>query len=434
MLKRLYVDNFRCLVDVELNFDSINLFLGNNGAGKSTIFDVLVKLKSIITTNTDLSSIFKLSDYTRWKNLHLDQGDLDYEEKQNLNKEKSQKFELEIEGNGGIYKYELKAFFQCMELQVTKPYSFQPVVLDDMDFESSIIEFNHEESYETYEAFVVSECLCFNEEIILNIYEQKVEIFLDNGTLNDSSRYNYSQSIIPLLKPTNDNQKIIWFRERMKRLAILKITPNLITSESSQKNSFLTKKMENFVSWYRYIFADNQNKLTQLTESLQDILDEFIRFKLERISEKAVILKLIFKTEEPDQNIEYTFGELSDGQKILVVLYSLFYGLESQDYTLCIDEPENFLALPEIQPWLFQLYNLCSEGKIQALLISHHPELIDYLLASPVGYWFKREPNSSVQVTPIDNNFLQPIINNIQQDNKSGLKMSELIARGWLDE
>jgi AAA15 family ATPase/GTPase len=192
--------------------------------------------------------------------------------------------------------------------------------------------------------------------------------------------------------------------------------------------------MENFVSWYRYIFADNQNKLTQLTESLQDILDGFIRFKLERISEKAVILKLIFKTEDSDQNIEYTFGELSDGQKVLVVLYSLFYGLESQDYTLCIDEPENFLALPEIQPWLFQLYDLCSENKLQALLISHHPELIDYLLASPVGYWFKRESNSFVQVTPIDNNFLQPIINNIQQNNKSGLKMSELIARGWLDE
>jgi predicted ATPase len=434
MLKRLYVDNFRCLVDFELNFDSINLFLGDNGAGKSTVFDVLSKLQLIITTNIDLSSIFKLSDYTRWKNLDLDHGDLEYEEKQNLSKENSQKFELKIEGNGGIYKYELKVFFQYMERQVTKPYSFQPVVLDDMDFESSIIEFNHEEFYETYEIFVVSECLWFNEEIILNIYEQKVEIFLDNGTLNDSSRYNYSQSIIPLLKPDNNNKKIIWFRDRIKRLAILKITPNLITSESSQKNSFLTKKIENFVSWYRYIFVDNQNKIAQLTESLQEILDGFVSFKLESISEKAVILKLIFKTEESDQNIEYTFGELSDGQKVLVVLYSLFYGLESQDYTLCIDEPENFLALPEIQPWLFQLYDLCSQGKLQALLISHHPELIDYLLASPVGYWFKRESNSSVQVIPIDNNFLQPVINNIQQENQSGLKMSELIIRGWLDE
>ena len=199
--------------------------------------------------------------------------------------------------------------------------------------------------------------------------------YSDSGKENHSSRYHYSQSILPLLKPDDDNKKIIWFRERIKRVVILKMTPNAILSHSSQKNIFLDKTMENFVSWYRYVFANNHDKLTQLTESLRDILDGFISFKLESISEKAVILKLIFKTEESDQNIEYTFGELSDGQKILIVLYSLFYGLESQDYTLCIDEPENFLALPEIQPWLFQLEDLCSEGKLQALLISHHPEL-----------------------------------------------------------
>ena len=395
MLKRLYVDNFRCLVDFELNFDSINLFLGDNGAGKSTVFDILGKLQKFITKeNANLKSLFKLSDCTRWQD------------------KEHQRFELEILGNNGVYKYKLE---------------IQKIEVVDIDFGT--------ESNDPYfDTMISGEHLWFNEKPLLSVYQKSVETCSDDGIFHYSSRYNYSQSIVPLLKPDNNNKKIIWFRDRIKRLAILKITPNLITSESSQKNSFLTKKMENFVSWYRYIFADNQNKLTQLTESLQDILDGFIRFKLERISEKAVILKLIFKTEESHQNIEYTFGELSDGQKVLVVLYSLFYGLESQDYTLCIDEPENFLALPEIQPWLFQLYDLCSENKLQALLISHHPELIDYLLASPVGYWFQRESNSSVRVQPIDNNFLRPVINNIQQDNKSGLKMSELIARGWLNE
>jgi AAA15 family ATPase/GTPase len=410
MLKRLYVDNFRCLVDVELNFDSINLFLGDNGAGKSTIFDVLSKLQSLTTTDINVRTIFKLSDYTRWQNQSF----------YSLDQNPDQVFELEFLGNGGIYKYELKINFQKV-LGIGNDIAFN----NDTAIGNDTF---------TIKRTIENERLSFNEKLLLNIDEQEVSIFSDDRVEHRSSRYNFYQSIIPLLQPNELNKNIIWFRERMKRLMILKITPDSITSESSQKNSFLTKKMENFVSWYRYIFADNQNKLAQLTESLQDILDGFICFKLERISEKAVILKLIFKTEESDQTIEYTFGELSDGQKVLVVLYSLFYGLESQDYTLCIDEPENFLALPEIQPWLFQLYDLCSENKLQALLISHHPELIDYLLASPVGYWFKRESNSPVQVTPIDNNFLQPVINNIQQDNKSGLKMSELIARGWLDE
>jgi predicted ATPase len=384
MLKRLYVDNFRCLVDFELNFDSINLFLGDNGAGKSTVFDILGKLQLLITSGDAVEDIFKQSDLTRWQDAE------------------KQTFELEILGNNGIYKYQLELITE--------------------------IGTNHFENY------ISSEKLWFNEDPLLDVDMEKLEIYSDDGRISYSSRYNFFQSILRFLKSDDNNKKIIWFRERMNRLSLLKISPNLIKGESSQEDFILKGDLSNYVSWYRYIFADNQNKLTQLTESLQDILDEFIRFKLERISEKSVILKLIFKTEEPDQNIEYTFGELSDGQKVLIVLYSFFYGLESQDYTLCIDEPENFLALPEIQPWLFQLYDLCNEGKLQALLISHHPELIDYLLASPIGYWFKREPNSSVQVTPIDNNFLQPIINNIQQDNKSGLKMSELIARGWLDE
>ncbi len=389
MLKRLYVDNFRCLEDFELNFDSINLFLGDNGAGKSTVFDILGKLKEFITKeDANLESLFRLADCTRWQ-------DKEY-----------QKFELGIMGNNGIYKYKL-------EIQKIK------VKVAEIDFDAMIND-------PLTDYIIESEHLWFNEDLLLSVSQGSVKTYSDSGKENHSSRYHYSQSILPLLKPDDDNKKIIWFRERIKRVVILKITPNAILSHSSQKNIFLAKTIENFVSWYRYIFVNNHGKLTQLTESLQDILDGFIRFKLESISEKAVILKLIFKTEESDQNIEYTFGELSDGQKILIVLYSLFYGLESQDYTLCIDEPENFLALPEIQPWLFQLEDLCNEGKLQALLISHHPELINYLLASPIGYWFERQANSSVKVKPINSE--------LQKCNESGLSMSELIARRWLNE
>ena len=96
--------------------------------------------------------------------------------------------------------------------------------------------------------------------------------------------------------------------------------------------------------------------------------------------------------------------------------------MKSEDYTLCIDEPENFLALPEIQPWLRQLYDCCDEGKLQALLISHHPECINYLLASPIGYWFERQSNAPVRVRKISS----------EEADDSGLKISELIARGWL--
>ncbi|MHC5828778.1 MAG: AAA family ATPase, partial [Nostoc sp.] len=88
MLKRIYIDNFRGLVNFEMNFDSINLFLGGNGTGKSTVFEVLRKIQTFVSGSKNLEEIFEYTDCTRWQTLPI------------------QRFELEITGNGGHYKYE----------------------------------------------------------------------------------------------------------------------------------------------------------------------------------------------------------------------------------------------------------------------------------------------------------------------------------------
>jgi ABC-type glutathione transport system ATPase component len=52
--------------------------------------------------------------------------------------------------------------------------------------------------------------------------------------------------------------------------------------------------------------------------------------------------------------------------------------------------------LPEIQSWLDSLYEQCQNQHAQAILISHHPKLINYL-ASHAGYWFSRQDNGAVR-------------------------------------
>ena len=173
------------------------------------------------------------------------------------------------------------------------------------------------------------------------------------------------------------------------------------------------------MSWYRHISQD-QGKIFELTNILREVLDGFVSFKFERFSETNYGLKLSFAGDFDDKKlIEYYFYELSDGQKVIIALYTLLYGTQNEDYTLCIDEPENFLALPEIQPWLDRLYDFCIEKRSQALLISHHPKLINFL-ASDSGYWFERKGNSPVRVK------------RIQDEHDTGLPISELVARGWL--
>ncbi len=370
MLKRIYIDNFRCLVNFELAVDSINLFLGANGAGKSTVFEVLQKIQAFVSGDSKVEGIFKSADLTRWQTSQI------------------QRFELEIIGNGGSYKYELGI------------------------------------GHERDKCRVEYERLWYDNQPLLKFELGEVQLYRDNHSEGPQYSFEWSQSMIPSLMPRNDNTKLTWFRERMARFIIVRIIPSLMVDESNQEEMRLTSQMENFVSWYRYL-SEDQGKVAEIANILRDVMDGFTNFKFERVSEQNLLLKLrISRPSNSIKPIEYRLGELSDGQKTLIALYTLLYGTKSEDYTLCIDEPENFLALPEIQPWLIQLYDLCSDGQLQALLISHHPELINYLLASPIGYWFERQSNAPARVKRISS----------EVADNSGLPVSELIARGWLNE
>jgi predicted ATPase len=197
-----------------------------------------------------------------------------------------------------------------------------------------------------------------------------------------------------------------------------------MVDETSQEETNLTSNMENYASWYRHL-SEDQSNIIEVGNALKEVLDGFSTFTFKQVTEKNKVLMLKFTGgNENKKFIEYRLSELSDGQRTLIALYTMLAGTKNKDYTLCIDEPENFLALPEIQPWLIQLYDLCSDGELQSLLISHHPELINYLLVSPIGYWFDRQSNAPVRVKKIDR----------QTGDNSGLPISELIARGWLNE
>jgi len=80
-------------------------------------------------------------------------------------------------------------------------------------------------------------------------------------------------------------------------------------------------------------------------------------------------------SDSPDSGkLNLSFGALSDGQKMLIGLYTLlfFSTLQKQGFSLFIDEPDNFVALREIQPWLSRLVDECGDSIEQAVLISHH--------------------------------------------------------------
>jgi predicted ATPase len=367
VLKRLYVDNFKCLVNFELSVGPINLLMGPNGAGKSTVFEILRKLQAFVGGDGKVEALFRADDCTRWQ------------------KSPIQTFELEIEGNGGVYRYEL-----AVEHNQAK----------------QLLRVQHER-------------LWFNSRPLLGFEEGDVQLYRDDHSIGPKYPFDWSLSAVASMYSRPENTRLTWFKQCLARFIIVQIIPSMMVEDSVQEETRLCAKMENYVSWYRYLSQD-QGKIFELTNELREVLDGFAAFKFDGAGDQRR-LKAIFSASS--SVFEYRFSELSDGQRMLIALYTLICCTQGGDrYTLCIDEPENFLALPEIKPWLVKLYDLCADGQLQALLVSHHPELINYLLASPVGLWLDRENNGPVRARPI------------ASDDQTGLSVSELIARGWLYE
>jgi AAA15 family ATPase/GTPase len=88
------------------------------------------------------------------------------------------------------------------------------------------------------------------------------------------------------------------------------------------------------------------------------------------------LLNVLFQR-KGDNTLSFRFNELSEGQRCLICLYTILHFVVVDGRTVIIDEPENFVSLREIQPWLKAASRLVSESDGQLILISHNSELID---------------------------------------------------------
>ncbi|MFH0824367.1 MAG: AAA family ATPase [Pseudomonadota bacterium] len=372
MIKRIYADNFRCLVNFEFSPGPFSVLLGPNGSGKSSVFDLLSKLQQFIDGEGKVNEIFPERDLCRWQTAA------------------AQTFELEIDGNGGTYKYSL------------------------------VVEHERERN----RARVLKEKLLFNGEPLFESVEGKAQLYRDDHSQGPKYSFDWSRSGLAVLESGPDNKKPAWFRNTVHSLLIVRINPYLMSGESAEEVDRPKITMEDFASWYRFLSQEHQGKVFELTRELRGVIDGFDSFKIRKAGEVHRVLEALFSSKTASgETHAYRFDRLSDGQKALMGLYTLLHCSPADGGddggVVCIDEPENFLALPEIEPWLRSLHDLCIDVGRQALIISHHPKLINYLAGS-AGHWFERDGEGPVRVRPI------------VDETGTGLPFSELVARGWI--
>lgn len=77
MVTRLYVDNFRCLVNFELKLDETNVLLGPNGSGKTSVLDTLRRIQNLVARGSRIEDEFPTSDISLIQDRDIQHIELD---------------------------------------------------------------------------------------------------------------------------------------------------------------------------------------------------------------------------------------------------------------------------------------------------------------------------------------------------------------------
>ena len=362
MIRRLYIDNFRCLNKFELELAETNILLGANGTGKTSVLDVLSRIQDLIVHGSKVSETFA----TRHVSIGLEDA--------------LQCFEIDVSVDGATYQYSL------------------------------VIE--HDRAYGSAE--IAEEKLLCDGRPLLEFGLSEAQLYRDDHEKGTRYPFSRMRSALSILSERPDIQEIFRFKKEIANCVFVRPFPPLFRSESRSEDEFVDRSMSNFVDWYRHATQENMGAVSKLFAELADVLPGFESINLTE-SGDARVLKVRYRASGKLK--DYRFGDLSDGQRALIALYSLVF-LPNRRISLFIDEPDNYLALREIQPWAAAVTERCGESLEQLVVISHHPVMIDYL-AGTVGKWFSRQQDGPVRVSDEPEELVE------------GLSLSETIARGW---
>lgn len=365
MLTRLRLINFRCFEVFEFEPSRRQLILGGNGSGKSSFMEALLGARRFVVGGDKVAQSFPLNSPTRW----LDQPD--------------QSIELEAALTEGRFRYQL--------IVESRGDPAQPCV--------------------AYEAV---HC---NGRLLFEFAEGQVRLYDDEFVLKTTYRFDQSRSGLSTITERRENKGLLEFKQWLSGLLCFRINPFHMSARAEREECDPRDDLGNIAAWYRHLERADPGRNANFLDSLRSALDSFNLLKLESAGEDARLLVAEF-TQNSGKSVKFRFNELSDGQRCLICLYTILHFVLAKGGTVVLDEPDNFISLREIQPWLMAVTDMVDEGKGQALLISHHPELINQWAPSS-GVQFVRDGLGPVRVVPFHG------------DGQSSLSPAELVARGW---
>ncbi len=367
MIKRLYIDNYKSLVNFELPLRELTLLLGPNGVGKTSVLDVMFALRRLLSGEARVTDryCFPTPTLTRWQDRDV------------------QVIEVDAVLAGDELRYRLEVEHERLSRRAR-------ISLERLESKGKPL-------------------------FLFQMGE--VKLYRDDHSPGPPYSADWSESALGRVPSRHDNTRLSAFLDYMRKVIVCGLYPASFETECSTEDAVLRRDAGNFASWYRHLLLERQELVPEFTKALQEVIEGFRGIRMEKVGLDTRALMVMF--DQFGARYELRLDETSDGQRALIALYSLVRLAAGQGYTLFLDEPDNYVALTEIQPWLVELADACGAEVPQAVLCSHHPELIDYL-GGDRGLVLRRERSGATVVRASSELAVD-----------GGLKLSEVIARGW---
>lgn len=371
MLVRAYIHNFRTFVNFEVRLGAMQLLMGPNGAGKTALLEVVDRIRRLVCTGERIHDAFPLTE--RSAGLSGTEGNM--------------RVELDLQDwDGGLYRY-------GVEIEVDEDQGLQRIGEEWLNYQGKPL--FHSERGEAH-------------------------LYRDDHSKGPDFPMDWSLSGVGFLMSSRSNRLLTAFKDRLERYYLLRLQPSDMRTESRHETVRPETTMANLPDWYRHLVQAQPDRIHEVTQDLRSRLAGFRTLRLLEAGEGKKLLA-DFDAEEGG-TITLSFSALSDGQRALIALYTALRAIPSEKgATLAIDEPENFLALPEIQPWLDELSDAAEDQNLQVMLISHHPRLLNFLAAEQ-GIWLERDSGTGPT--------RQKTIGATGTDAQ--INVDQLVERGWL--
>jgi ABC-type cobalamin/Fe3+-siderophores transport system ATPase subunit len=321
MIERLYVQNFRCLESVTLDFAGrpSALIVGKNGAGKSTTRYALAVFQHICRGSSRVDKLILPSDFSFHKT------------------NRPMRFEIDVSLSDRRFKYAVSFDW---------PANFR-------------------------EARILDESLSVDGQDIFT--REQAQIHLAGGSTFGLDWHVFALPVINEKPPERAIQELKAF---LASLVLLAPNPGKMTGFSDQPSVELEYDAANYASCLRALLDKKPAAYSAFDAYMREVIPDFSSIENANRGKDGKQLMVTFKRSEAEDSLTVEFDALSDGEKCFFLSAYIVASNVAGIPIVCMwDEPDNHLSLSEVGQFIMGLRKMAHRGG-QFIATSHHPEVV----------------------------------------------------------